>query len=418
VNPVPRPRPALGFWAVAFAFLIVMMFATLPSPLYGLYRTRDHLSAFTITVVFAIFAAGTIITLLAERSIAARFGRRGAMLGGVATMMVAAGLLAAWKDLPGLLIGRLLTGVAIGLAAGVAIPYLIELRLRADPNASPVGARNIGTAVNVGALGLGPLVAGCLAEWAPQPLTLPYLVMVALGAVALIGLAGAPETGTPAPRAAVQSSRPAGRARVRLPAPAAGGTIAAFAASGLFAGLSGLILATTLHQTSHALSGATLFLVFMAGVAAQLSTNRLRASRVLALGTASMIVGLVLIVVAVRLSSPNLALFLIGGALIGAGAGAIYKGTTGIVLEATAPEDRVAMTSALVIAVFVGLSVPVIGAGIALDQGASAPNTVLGFAILVALGVSVSGWALLGRRPASPQQTVEPATSAPKELSP
>ena len=392
-----RQRPAAGFWAVAFAFLVVMMFATLPSPLYGLYRTRDHLSAFMITVVFAIFAAGTIITLLGERSIAARFGRRGAMLGGVATMMVAAGVLAAWKALPGLLIGRLLTGVAIGLAAGVAIPYLIELRLRADPNASPAGARNVGTAVNVGALGLGPLVAGCLAQWAPQPLTLPYIVMVALGAIALIGVAYAPETGTPAPRAAAPG-RPAGPARrVRLPVPAAGGTISAFAASGLFAGLSGLILATTLHQTSHAVSGATLFLVFTAGVVSQLSTNRLPASRVLALGTVSMIAGLVLIVIAVRLSAPSLALFLIGGALIGGGAGAIYKGITGIVLEATAPENRVAMTSALVIAVFVGLSVPVIGAGIALDQGASAANTVLGFAILVALGVSGSGWALLAR---------------------
>jgi Sugar (and other) transporter len=414
---VARQRPALGFWAVAFAFLVVMMFATLPSPLYGLYRTRDHLSAFMITVVFAIFAAGTIITLLRERAIAARFGRRGAMLGGVATMMVAAGVLAAWKALPGLLIGRLLTGVAIGMAAGVAIPYLIELRLRADPSASPVGARNLGTAVNVGALGLGPLVAGCLAQWAPQPLTLSYIVMIVLGAVALLGVTAAPETGTPAPRAAVQS-RPAGPARrVGLPVPAAGGTIAAFAASGLFAGLSGLILATTLHQTSHALSGATLFLVFTAGVVSQLSTNTLPASRVLALGTVSMIAGLVLIVVAVRLSAPSLALFLIGGALIGAGAGAIYKGTTGIVLEATAPEDRVAMTSALVIAVFVGLSVPVIGAGVALDQGASAANTVLGFAILVALGVSVSGWALLGRRPAGPPPAV-PVTPAHKEMSP
>jgi len=386
------------FWAVAFAFLVVMMFATLPSPLYGLYRTRDHLSAFTITVVFAIFAVGTIITLLLEGRVAGRFGRRGAMLAGVATMMVAAGLLAVWKDLPGLLIGRLLTGVAIGLAAGVAIAYLIELRLRADPNASPAGARNIGTAVNVGALGIGPLVAGCLAQWAPYPLTLPYLLMVALGAVALIGVAAAPETGTPVPRAAAQS-RPAGPARrVRLPVPAAAATIAAFAASGLFAALSGLILATTLHQTSHALSGAALFVVFTAGVVSQLATNRLRSSRVLALGTFSMIAGLVLLVVAVRLSTPSLALFLIGGALIGAGAGAVYKGTTGIVLEATAPENRVAMTSALVIAVFVGLSVPVIGAGIALDQGASVPNTVLGFAVLVALGVSLSGWALLGRR--------------------
>ena len=52
------------------------------------------------------------------------------------------------------------------------------------------------------------------------------------------------------------------------------------------------------------------------------------------------------------------------------------------------------MTSDLLIALFVGLSVPVIGAGVALDQGASAPDTVLGFAILVALGVAISGWAL------------------------
>ena len=103
---------------MAFAFLIVMAFATLPSPLYGLYRTRDDLSAFTITVVYAIFAAGTIAALLAVPAIAARIGRRGVMLAAVATMMVAAGLLAVWKDLPGLLIGRLLTGVAVGLAAG------------------------------------------------------------------------------------------------------------------------------------------------------------------------------------------------------------------------------------------------------------------------------------------------------------
>jgi hypothetical protein len=67
------------------------------------------------------------------------------------------------------------------------------------------------------------------------------------------------------------------------------------------------------------------------------------------------------------------------------------------VLEATEPENRVAMTSDLVIAVFVGLSVPVIGAGVALNEGASAPNTVLVFAILVALGVLLSGWLLLGR---------------------
>ena len=403
VHEAQTRQPGSGFWAVAFAFLIVMAFATLPSPLYGLYRTRDHLSPFMITVVYAIFAAGTILTLLGERVIAARAGRRGAMLAGVATMMAAAGLLAWWKDLPGLLIGRFLTGVAVGLAAGVAIPYLIELRLRADRDASAVRARTIGTSVNVGALGIGPLIAGLLAQWVTQPLTVPYLLFIAFGAVALIGVAAAPETGQPAPRAATQSRPGDPPHRVRLPVPAAAATIAAFSATGLFAALSGLFLATTLHRPSHALAGATLFLVFSAGVVSQLATGTLPAPRVLALGMTAMLTGLVLVVVAVRLPAPSLALFLIGGAMIGAGAGAVYKGTTGLVLEATSPENRVAMTSALVIAVFIGLSVPVIGAGVALDQGASAPDTVLGFAIVVALSVAASGRALLRPRPSAEQ---------------
>ena len=385
-----------GFWPVAFAFLIVMAFATLPSPLYGLYRERDGLSAFTITIVYAIWAAGTIAALIAVPFLAERVGRRGVMFTAVATMMVAAGVLVAWKALPGLLVGRLITGFAVGMAAGTAIAYLIELRLRADPNASPVVARTIGTSVNVGALGIGPLVAGCLAAWVSRPLTVPYLVWIALGVVALVGLAAAPETGAPAAARAPFS--------VRLPAPAGAATLAAFAANGLFAGLSGLLLATTFHQTSHVLAGATLFIVFTAGVLSQLVTARLRASRVFALGTLSMLVGLVLLVTAVRLSTPSLALFLVSGGLIGAGAGAVYKGTTGLVLDGTAPENRVAMTAELLIALFVGLSVPVIGAGIALDRGASTSNTVLGFAILVGLGVAGAGWGLLARRPKSSPQ--------------
>src|SRR5207249_3195215 len=82
-----------------------------------------------------------------------------------------------------------------------------------------------------------------------------------------------------------------------------------------------------------------------AGVVSQLVTVRLRASRVFALGTISMLVGLVLLVTAVRLSTPSLALFLVSGGLIGAGAGAVFKGTTGLVLDGTAPENRVAMAA-------------------------------------------------------------------------
>jgi hypothetical protein len=183
-----------------------------------------------------------------------------------------------------------------------------------------------------------------------------------------------------------------------LPAPAAAGTLTAFAASGLFAGLAGLFLATTLRHPAHVLSGATLFLVFSSGVMSQLVTTRWRPSQVLAFGTGSMLAGLLLLVLSVWLAVPSLALFLIGGALIGAGAGAVFKGTTGIVLEAAAPDERLRLTSGLLVALYVGLSVPVVGAGIALDQGVSARDSVLAFAVFVAVGVSGAGWALLRRR--------------------
>jgi hypothetical protein len=220
------------------------------------------------------------------------------------------------------------------------------------------------------------------------------LVVIGLGAIALLGLAVTPETGQPSPASAAVAARAPHR-RSRLPLPAAAATLAAFAANGLFAGLSGLFLATTLGHPGHALSGATLFLVFGCGVLSQLATNPLPPSRVLAVGSLSMVLGLVFLVVSVRLSSPSLAMFLVGGGLIGAGAGAVFKGTTGIVLETSAPEDRVAMTSALLVVVYTGLSVPVIGAGVALKAGASGPDTVLVFAIAVGLGIAASALALL-----------------------
>src|ERR1700740_1240 len=86
-QPVAARRYRFGFGAVAFAFLIVMAFATVPSPLYGLYRILDGLSAVPVTVVYALFAGGTIVALLAVRFVAARVGRRGVMLGAVLTMM-------------------------------------------------------------------------------------------------------------------------------------------------------------------------------------------------------------------------------------------------------------------------------------------------------------------------------------------
>ena len=57
-----------GFWAVAASFLALTAFSTAPSPLYGLYQHQDGLSSITITVVYAVYAAGVVAKLAPSRA--------------------------------------------------------------------------------------------------------------------------------------------------------------------------------------------------------------------------------------------------------------------------------------------------------------------------------------------------------------
>ncbi len=64
------------FRVVAFAFLVVMALETVPSPIYGLYRARDHFWLFVVTVAFVVYAVGVIATLLLARHPSDLYGRR------------------------------------------------------------------------------------------------------------------------------------------------------------------------------------------------------------------------------------------------------------------------------------------------------------------------------------------------------
>jgi Na+/melibiose symporter-like transporter len=395
----------VGFWAVALTFLTLAAFTTVPSPLYALYEVRDGLSEFEVTVIYAAYAIGVIGALALAGHLSDWYGRRRLLIPAAGFTIVSALVFLTWKSLPGLLLGRVLAGVSIGLASSTATAYLAELHARHRPQAPGTRAQLTATTVNMGGLGVGALVAGLLAQWVGDPLTVPYVVFLIAAALAIIAVAVSPET-----REAVQP-RPRYRPqRVSVPTEARGEFYAAalsaftvFSAMGLFAGLSGLFLSVALHHPSHALAGATLFAVFGAGVVAQLATRTWSVRRGLAGGMSLMLAGLALTVTAVWLSTPNLALFILGGAVIGAGAGAIFKGAVGTVIRISRPESRAEALTGVYLAGFVGLSAPIVGAGVALASGISPRATILGFATAVALGIVASANKLLpgphGRTP-------------------
>jgi MFS family permease len=383
---------------VAFAFLSVMALATVPSPLYGLYRARDHFSLFMVTVAFAVYAIGVIGALLLGGHLSDLYGRRRLLLPSLATAIASTVVFLVSKSLPGLLVARLINGISIGIVASTATAYIAELHAIGRPQAAARNAQITAAAVNIGGLGVGALAAGLLAQWVAHPLTVPYLVFLAALVLAAIGVALTPETREapkPPPRYRPQRLSVPQAERSRYAA-AALSTFVAFAANGLFAGLAGLFLAETLHRPSLALAGAVVCAMFAAGVAAQFLTVAWPVSRDLAAGMAAMVIGVGLAVLAVWLRSPSLALFIAGGALIGAGSGAIFKGAVGTVMSISPPERIAESLTGVFLSAYVGISLPVVGAGIALARHVTPKVTILGFAIVVSVGIVASAIKLLG----------------------
>ena len=273
---VPRLTQRAGLWAVAFAFLAVSAFSTAPSSLYGLYEQQEHLSSLTITIVYAVYAVGIVVSLLLAGHVSDWYGRRVGCFRTRHRRCRGGGFLA-WRSLAGLLVARVLTGLALGAALATATAFITDL----DAGPGGVATRRAGivaTTANIGGLACGPLIAGLLARYEPHALTLPFTVFLAALIAAVAAVILAPE-GHPAvhPRPRYHPQRLTAPANGRQQFVAATtGAFTSFAVGGLLAGLAGTFLAGPLHQPSPALTGLAIFLTFASGVLVQATTTSWR----------------------------------------------------------------------------------------------------------------------------------------------
>jgi MFS family permease len=409
-----RAAHEAGFWAVLFAYLAVMALGTVPSPLYGLYERRDGFSTFTITLIFAAYSAGTVVSLFLAGSVSDWYGRKTVLIPGVVLAAASAGVFLVWRDLPGLYVGRVLTGISVGVVSAAATAYETELHMKSRPGRSMRRAQVAASTVNLAGFALGALVAGLLAQYVSSPLSTPYVVLLCAFAVAVVALWLCPETldrPEPLPRYRVQRVTAPPGATSQYVAALVGAFIA-ISGTGLFSGLAGTFLVRTLHHSSLALIGTAIFIVFAAGVAVQFVTIAWNTRAVLLTGIAAMLAGLGLTVLSAWLPTPSLAVFLISGAIVGAGAGAIFKGSLGTVLAISHPAERAQSIAGLLLAGYLGLAIPVIGVGIALRQ-ASIKTTLLGFAIVVSLVIVAAAPTLLRHHDAAERLGAPDAARSP-----
>ena len=387
-------RHSAAFWVVAAAFCVNLAFSAVPTPLYVIYQQRDHFSTLMITVVYAVYAVGVIVSLFLGGHVSDWVGRRRVLVPALAVNVASALLFIAFPSLPGLIIARVVSGVSIGLTTGTATAYLAELHLGAG--GSPTGRRPqvVATAANLGGIGVGPLGAGLLAQFVRWPLVIPYVifggVLVALATL----IAFAPETASrPDPRPAWRPQRVAIPAHARGTFFAAmGAAAAAFAVYGVFNSLMPGFLAGTMHETSYAVAGAVAFSAFAAGAVAQIALGTAGTATTLKVSVPVLLAGLALFTVGMWV--PSLPLFVIGGIVTGAGGGLVFRGSLVAAAGTAPPESRAEVLAGFFLGAYVGLSAPVIALGVATEYVAPR-DVMLVFVVLAAIAIAAGVRAVL-----------------------
>src|SRR5207253_3139404 len=100
--------------------------------LYPIYREAFGFSEVTLTLVYSVYVVGNLSALLFLGRLSDQIGRRRVALSAIALAAVSALLFVYARGPSWLFWARMLSGLAIGLAAGTATAWLAELDPRKD----------------------------------------------------------------------------------------------------------------------------------------------------------------------------------------------------------------------------------------------------------------------------------------------
>ena len=353
-------RRPVAFWIVSYVFAAMMLGTTLPTPLYVIYQAQWHFSSGIITIIFASYALGVLAALLLAGQSSDQVGRRPVLFAALAFSAVSTVVFIVSPAVGWLFVGRVLSGISAGLVTGTATAALTDTY----SGSSPRHPSMVATAANMGGLGLGPLIAGLFAQFGPDPTVLVFEVYLAMLAVAAIGLAFVPETIGNRQKLSLRFAGLGVPSVGRSEFVAAGmAGFAAFSLLGLFTALAPSFLVDVLHEHSHAVGGAVVFSLFGLAAVTQLLLARFPSRTVIVFGLMMFLVALALIVAG--LSQASLALFLIGTLVSGVAVGAVFIGSLSTANRLAPAKIRGQVLSTYFVFAYVGLTIPVIGVGVA-----------------------------------------------------
>lgn len=378
----PSAPSEVASWLVAFVFAAAMLGTTLPTPLYVVYQGEWNLSSGVVTLIFAVYAAGVLATLVFAGRASDQVGRRPVLGTALALSALSTVVFITAPSVGWLYLGRVLSGSSAGLMTGTATAALSDMLGHAKARRATL----VSTVVNTGGLGLGPLIAGLFAQYLPHPTVLVFEVYLVLLMLAACAVASVPETVAQRKRLSVRFSGLGFPDSGRDEFVAAGiAGFAAFSLLGIFAALAPTFLGSVLNQHSHAVGGAVVFMLLAVSAGTQILAGRFDYRKVVSTGLALFLVFLALIVTG--LSQASMGLFLVGTGVGGIAVGCVFIGSLSTANRLAPAERRGRVISSYFIFCYLGLTVPVIGVGISSEHFGIFRSVLVGSVALAFLSV-------------------------------
>lgn len=349
----------ISFWATGAIAFLAFAANTAASPLYRVYQVQYGFSATTLTLLFAVYIAVLLLTLLFFGSVSDFVGRRPVMLTGLAAGAAACVLFLIAHTLVLLFGARALQGVAVGLISGTASAALLDLR--PEGRAAPV----VSSAAPTGGQALGAIGASALAQYAVAPTHLVWWLLLAAFVIGTVAVLAIPEPGTV--RVGAGSSL---RPHVSVPPRARGafaaavpGLVGVWALGGFYVSLGPSLAAQLLHSTNLLWGGILIFLLTGLGATASTLLGKRSPFGSLLGGCLALIFGALVTLASIEMDTPA-ALF-VGTAVAGLGFGAAFMGAYRVTIALVPADDRAGLIAAIYIVSYLATGIPVVIGGIA-----------------------------------------------------
>ena len=377
-----------GAYLAMVALLVFTMGTSIITPLLPLYAGQFHLSNGTLTLLFATYTATVVPTMLVAGSASDRLGRKRVLLPAMLVLTCASLVFAFTESVSMLFVGRVLQGLAVGMFLGVGTAFVVD---HAIPAKRALAAMAAGAFFRLG-FGLGPGMAGLVAQYWGDPIHRPFEVHLVLLAVGIGCVILASET---VPRRRYKFEIRVGVPKGQMRGFAGFMAPAAFTMSfmeGTVLSIVPLYLYDTLGERNVAIAGLCGFLVLGLGGMTPLVTRNVapRMAVMIGLGVSAVVTWLI----ALAAVGGSALLVVVAAGIIGFVNGMILQGATVICGTVVPLQERGKLLSSLYMCAYAG-TVPAVGLGyLSLSIGLTATLVVFSIASCV-----LAAWVIVfGRR--------------------